>query len=314
MNSEFLFPLEEYLMNETTKKVYQYLCESFGKKILMAQQETPSRFDPEDEITWIMEHTGKLPAIRALDYINRDFEGVNRRAVRWWRMGGLVSICWHVGIFDGGYPDSQNDVPDFEKLLTPGTDENIRMLNNWDVAAFYLRKLRDAGVPVIWRPFHEFDGKWFWWGKGDGENFIRLWRMMHDRFTHHFKLDNLIWLLGYADDVKDGWYPGDDYVDLIGSDTYRPGPEGASGNTHKTAWQRLEGLGAKEMPFVFHECGTNMPEIEDFWQDECPWLWFMPWHSKWLKENDPEKIRRAYHHENSVTLDKLPRFSDERKE
>lgn len=294
-------------MNRATENVYRYLCESFGKKILMAQQETPNRFDQEEEITWIMEHTGKLPALRCMDYINRDFEGVNRRAVRWWRMGGLVSICWHVGIFDGGYPQSKEDEPDFEKLLTSGTEENIRMIHNWDVAAFYLCKLKEAGVPVIWRPFHEFDGQWFWWGKGGGKYFIRLWRMMYDRFTNYFKLDNLIWLLGYADDVKEGWYPGDDYVDLIGSDTYRPGPSENVGTTHKTAWQLLEKMEAKKMPFVFHECG-KAPDIESLWQEECPWLWFMPWHSKWIRENDPELIRRAYLHERSVTLDRLPGF------
>ncbi|MBQ4639778.1 MAG: mannan endo-1,4-beta-mannosidase A and B [Clostridia bacterium] len=294
-------------MNRATENVYRYLCESFGKKILMAQQETPNRFDQEEEITWIMEHTGKLPALRCMDYINRDFEGVNRRAVRWWRMGGLVSICWHVGIFDGGYPQSKEDEPDFDKLLTSGTEENIRMLHNWDVAAFYLRKLKEAGVPVIWRPFHEFDGQWFWWGKGGGEYFIRLWRMMYDRFTNYFKLDNLIWLLGYADDVKEGWYPGDDYVDLIGSDTYRPGPSENVGTTHKTAWQLLEKMEAKKMPFVFHECG-KVPDIDSLWQEECPWLWFMPWHSKWIRENDPELIRQAYLHERSVTLDRLPGF------
>ncbi len=294
-------------MNEVTKKVYRYLCDVFGKKILMAQQETPMRFDQEDEMTWVMEHTGRLPALRCMDYIGRDFEGVNRRAVRWWRMGGLVSICWHVGIFDGGYPQSKDDVPDFEKLLTPGTQEHIRMLNNWDVAAFYLRQLRDAGVPVIWRPFHEFDGQWFWWGKGGGECFIRLWRMMYERFTHYFKLDNLIWLLGYADDVKDGWYPGDEYVDLIGSDTYRPGPAENVGTTHKTAWQRLKNMDAKKMPLVFHECG-KVPDIESLWQEKCPWLWFMPWHSRWIKENDPELVKKAYLHENSVTLEKLPSF------
>lgn len=294
-------------MNEVTKKVYRYLCESFGKKILMAQQETPNRYDQEEEMAYLMEVTGKYPAIRGMDYINRDFEGVNRRAIRWWKMGGLVSICWHVGIFDGGYPQSKEDVPDFDALLTPGTDENIRMIHNWDVAAFYLKKLQEAGVPVIWRPFHEFDGQWFWWGKGGGENFIRLWRMMHDRYVNHFKLDNLIWILGYADDVKEGWYPGDAYVDIIGSDTYRPAEDPERGNTHKTAWALLEKMDIKKMPFAFHECGM-IADMDAFWQDECPWLWFMPWHTRFLHENNREKLKKAYRHETAVTLDKLPRF------
>ncbi len=287
-------------MNERTEKVYRYLCEIFGKKMLTAQQETPNRFDPDEEVAYLMEHTGKYPAIRALDYIARDFEGVNRRALRWWQMGGLVTICWHVGIYDGGYNQCKEDVPDFDALLTPGTPENIRLINNWDVAAYYLRRLQDAGVPVIWRPFHEFDGGWFWWGKGTGEQFQKLWRMMYERYTNYFGLRNLIWLLGYDAGVKEGWYPGDNYVDLIGADGY-------NGSTYKDAWQKIRDMKVKEMPMVLHECGM-VPDIEEFWQDECPWLWFMPWHTRWLKENDPENIRRAYLHENTVTMDKLPNF------
>ena len=56
-------------------------------------------------------------------------------------------------------------------------------------------------VPVLWRPLHEFDGAWFWWGKGGAEAFKKLWRLMYDRFTGLHKLDNLIWVLGYSHEM-----------------------------------------------------------------------------------------------------------------
>ena len=103
---------------------------------------------------YIKETTGKLPAMRGLDFMNADFDGVVERAEDWWEKGGLVTSCWHTGINGLGYQESLNDEPDFDKLLKTGTKENKAMLENWDKAAEALVKLRDAGVPVLWRPFH----------------------------------------------------------------------------------------------------------------------------------------------------------------
>ncbi|MCM1165855.1 MAG: glycoside hydrolase family 26 protein, partial [Ruminococcus sp.] len=188
--------------------MYDYICENFGTYMLSCQQESTWMGTPEYEMNHIEEVTGKLPAMRGLDYMNDDFKGVNERAVEWWEKGGLVTICWHTGINGKGYQEALNDKPDFDKLLTEGTPEYNAMIENWDKAAKALQELRDKGIPVLWRPFHEFDGQWFWWGKGGSKNFIKLWQMMYDRFTNEFGLTNLIWVLGYSGDVKSGWYVG----------------------------------------------------------------------------------------------------------
>ena len=53
-----------------------------------------------------------------------------------------------------------------------GTDENRRLLDKWEKAARGLSALQEADIPVLWRPYHEFDGQWFWWGKNtDGSAF-----------------------------------------------------------------------------------------------------------------------------------------------
>ena len=188
--------------DEITQQVYDYICDNYGKVMLSCQQESTWMDSPDYEMDYIKETTGKLPAMRGLDFMNADFDGVVERAEDWWEKGGLVTICWHTGINGLGYQESINDEPDFDKLLKKGTKENKAMLENWDKAAEALVKLRDAGVPVLWRPFHEFDGKWFWWGKGGEENFIKLWQMMYDRYTNKFGLTNLIWVLGYSGDVS----------------------------------------------------------------------------------------------------------------
>ena len=286
--------------DEVTQRVYDYICENFEEYMLSSQQESTWKGSPDYEMNIIEEATGKLPAIRGLDYMNGAFNGVNQRAIEWWEKGGLVTICWHTGINGKGYDESKNDIPDFERLFDESTPEHEKMIKNWDKAANALAELRDAGVPVLWRPFHEFDGRWFWWGKGGGENFIKLWQMMYDRFTNEFGLTNLIWVLGYADNVSNGWYVGDDYCDIIGSDTY-------NNSTHVKAWKKLKELTTAEKPIAFHECG-NVPPVEDFENDGCIWSWFMVWHTDWIEANDKTNLSEIYNSEKVITLDELPAF------
>lgn len=298
--SETHYKLSNPNADEVTQKVYDYICENFEKNIITCQQESTWMGSPDYEMNIIEESTGKLPAMRGLDYMNGDFKGVNERAKAWWEKGGLVTICWHTGINGKGYQESLDDVPDFDKLLTEGTDEYNAMIANWDKAANSLAELRDAGIPVLWRPFHEFDGQWFWWGKGGSENFIKLWQMMYDRYTNEFGLTNLIWVLGYSGEVKDGWYVGDDCCDIIGSDTY-------DNSTNIKAWNKLKTVTSAGKPLTFHECG-NVPSVSDFEKDGCIWSWFMIWHTDFIVANDKTNLSEVYNSDKVITLDELPAF------
>ncbi len=281
-----------------TKRIYQYLSDNFGTYMLSCQQESTWMGTPDYEMNYIQETTGKLPAMRGLDFMNNDFNGVVTRAKEWDAKGGIVTICWHTGVNGSGYQESLDDNPDFDKLLTEGTAEYNAMMKSWDAAAKALQQLRDADIPVLWRPFHEFDGKWFWWGKGGSENFIRLWQMMHDKFTREYGLNNLIWVLGYSGEVRDKWYPGDEYVDIIGSDTY-------DNSTNVKAWNKLVKITDK--PRAFHECG-NVPSVEEFEADGALWSWFMIWHTDYIMANDPENLKAVYNSDKVITLDELPDF------
>lgn len=282
---------------EKTKAVYRFLCENFGRKIISGQQESTWMGTPDYEMDLIRKETGKTPALRGLDFMHSGFDGVAARAKEWWNRGGLVTICWHTGIYGGGYNESKNDVPDFRLLLDEKTEEHRKMIANWDRAAHALSELQDAGVVVLWRPFHELDGGWFWWGKGTPEDFIRLWRMMYRRFTDDFHLNNLIWVLGYSGEVRDGWYVGDDFCDMIGSDTY-------DGTEHKNGWDNLLRVGAKNKPLAFHECG-KLPSIQAFVQNNCLWSWFMIWHTPWAEANKGPLLREFYNDEHVVTLEDI---------
>ena len=191
--------------NETTKKVYAYICEMYENHIISGQQESTWVDGPDYEMQYLFDATGKLPAMRGLDFMDDDFEGVVERAKEWWAKGGLVTICWHCSSdFTGNYDDSKNDeIINWDAVLTKGTPENEAFIENMDHAGQALLELQEAGVTVLWRPFHEFDGQWFWWGKGGPENFKKLWILMYDHFTNDLGLNNLIWVLGYSHNGED---------------------------------------------------------------------------------------------------------------
>ncbi len=188
--------------------------------------------------------TGKYPSIISADYAygakrtdDPDIKPINKALIEWWRKGGLVTISWHArNPMSGGTAWDLVKPVDIKDLLKPGTESNKRWMTQLDRIAKGLSQLRDAKVPVLWRPFHEMNGNWFWWGRqdyqGHKDDFISLWRHMFDYFTKEKKLDNLIWVYaasgGAHEASKSGrpnrsidyYYPGNDYCDIVGMDRY----------------------------------------------------------------------------------------------
>lgn len=282
-----------------TQALYDYLWSMKGKGILSGQQEFPMDHNHGEELRYIKEVTGKEPAILGLDYICNDFHGVNERALAWYKKGGIVSICWHWGIppYGLGYPSSKESV-DLAELLTPGTALHQGFLDNMDQTAEALKELRDLDVPVLWRPFHEFDGTWFWWGKGGSAAFVQLWRTMYDRYVNHHGLNNLIWVLGYGGEKGEGYYPGDEYVDIMGVDCYSEG-------VHEELYQWVQTQTDKKMPLCHHENGP-IPEPGLLQEKGIDWGWFLTWHTIHIHEqNSRSYLNYVYNHPYVITLDQL---------
>ena len=283
-------------------KLYDYLWSMKGKGILSGQQELPMDRNHAEELRYIKEVTGQEPAILGLDYISNDFQGVNERALAWHKKGGIVSICWHWGIppYGLGYPSSKESV-NLPDLLTPGTPLHQGFLDNMDQVANALKVLRDQDIPVLWRPFHEFDGNWFWWGKGGPVAFVLLWRTMYDRFVNLHGLNNLIWVLGYGGEKGEGYYPGDQYVDIMGVDSYSEG-------VHEDLYKWVTTQTDKEMPLCHHENGP-LPEPGYLQEHGIHWGWFLTWHTIHIHEqNSKSYLNYVYNHPYVINLKDLPRF------
>ena len=166
---------------------------------------------------------------------------------------------------------------DATNATVEGTWENKVFTEDLKNAAAYLKLLRDADIPVLWRPFHEAAGGWFWWGK-DAVSFKSLWIAMFNYFKTE-GLDNLIWVWTTEGNDAD-WYPGDQYVDIVGRDVYNK--ETADCVSEYTSI--AENYGNKIVSLS--ECGT-VGLISEQWASGARWSWFMPWYDGTNEDGSP---------------------------
>lgn len=166
---------------------------------------------------------------------------------------------------------------DATNATVEGTWENKVFTEDLKNAAAYLKLLRDSDIPVLWRPFHEAAGGWFWWGK-DAASFKSLWIAMFNYFKTE-GLDNLIWVWTTEGNDAD-WYPGDQYVDIVGRDVYNK--ETADCVSEYTSI--AENYGNKIVSLS--ECGT-VGLISEQWASGARWSWFMPWYDGTNEDGSP---------------------------
>ena len=195
----------------------------------------------------------------------------------------------------------ETELSDWNAVLTEGTEEYKAFIAGIDKAAKALKELKDKNIPVLWRPFHEFDGGWFWWGKGGAENFKKLWITMYERYTDYWGLDNLIWVCGFSGNGKDfdKWYPGDNYVDIAGADSYTDG-------ANASLYGQVKDTVGENIPICFHECG-RVPTSEQLKTGGAGWVWFMTWHTDFITDkNDVNDLKNIFNDPYVITLDELP--------
>ncbi len=155
--------------------------------------------------------------------------------------GGIVTIGSHFNnpakpentYADRGMSDrgELGTAADWDALITEGTDLNTAFMKELERCGIVLKALEDAGVPIIWRPLHEVDGLWFWWGPqtADGTSldtkyYVELWKYIYNYLTDECGLNNLIW--HYSPSISENcaaYYPGDEYADIVGCDWYTGG-------------------------------------------------------------------------------------------
>ena len=329
---------------ESTKKLFDYLKSIYGKHILSGQQ----YFYPtelEDAVYYrITEH---LPAVRGydlLDMCKNISDSQTDRAIYWAKNSGcIITMCWHWYAPDDiknpsdsvwsfyykttGYQRKTSF--DIIKAVEEDTLEHRFALDQIDKAAEELKKLEAEDIPVLWRPLHEADGNWFWWGnrKNDGgesiEAYKKLWYIIFDRMENYHKLTNLIWVWnGQSRDMA--VHPNT--FDLCGEDIYSEIPLDHS--SQKPRFLDVTSYTFGKMA-ALSECGY-MPDPENLKRDGAKWLWWLPWWGSFVYKTDEngrpvfdnnglplhnsekfseEEIKEYFNNDYCLTLDKLPWYS-----
>lgn len=312
-----------------TKKLYSFLKDSYGKYVITGQQCDGGING--NEFKAIKNLTGDYPALLGLDMMDytpsRTAFGASsstvEKAIEFADKGGIVTLCWHWnapteylystannsdGWWGGFYTKSSNF--DIAKVMN-GQDAKGKKLIDRDIKeiAKQLKRLEKAGVPVIWRPLHEASGGWFWWGAKGPDAYKKLWKYLYNELTNTYGCNNLIWV--YNGQSAD-WYPGDEYVDIVGEDIY---PGNHVYDPQVSRFRQAINYGSKTKITALTENGCIF-DIDSAVSINALWCWFMTWGNEFTvngsnyseKYTEKSVIKKMYASKYSLTLGSLPKI------
>ena len=332
---------------ESAQKLYGFLLENFGKRTIsgvMTERPfendgkyTPQDFTTQTELSYINKASGKNVALVGFDFLHTTgksseeqwYQGYTHASLEMaktvWKAGGIPAFNWHwkdpMKEVEAFYTQSSGNTPYTEFSITKAydseakkwkteSDEYKAIVRDMEIVADSLLTLQKEGIALIWRPLHEASGAWFWWGTDGAEPCVALYKLMFDTFVNKKGLHNLIWVwtTDEATDALD-WYPGDEYVDIVGRDYYYYPREANHASLISSFEKVKEMYGAKKI-VTLSENGS-VPYPDSMKADGANWSWFMPWYGdyameSWANDNNAESWKTVMNNEYTITLEDMP--------
>ena len=308
----------------------EFLTENYGTSTLSGQTEFPQKIDdsfPLIEFEKVTEATGDdAPAIVAFDYMNysssysgSDASGLTESIIAAQNEKNIIVSA----LFHWRAPSGNNETQG--SFYTSGTSFDVEaaladtssaeyeeLIADIDTVSMELKKLADAGIPVLWRPLHEAEGEWFWWGAKGSAALKDLWVLMYDRMTNTHGLNNLIWVFTHTSNLSDDWYPGDMYVDIVGYDGYAS-PANDANTTFTGQYATLKERHNGKKLVALTETGT-IPDASLMHEQNAWWSFFITWNSETWDSNsiigpqgaDPATVDTNYAYEGLINLADVP--------
>ena len=304
--------------SKEAKKLLNYLSDIAGKKIITGQH---TQTNPMEEVLYIGKNTGKTPKLTGFEllayspninysdasdaclkeiYENRNTLDTAMDLAK--KSDVILTFTFHwyspIGGRDKSFYTENTDF-DAEKILSGDTPERTAFFHDMDVIAQELKKFCDENIPILWRPFHESDGQWFWWGAKGPEIARELYKLMFDYYTSHHQLNNLLWVWNCP--FAEG-YPGDEYVDVISMDIYLP--EYAKTDYSKE-YNKLISETTKKKVAALAEVGY-IPDITLLEKSHTPWAYFMTWSKEFCigeQYNKIDHLKAMYDSEYAIVSD-----------
>ncbi|TAH69558.1 MAG: beta-mannosidase [Anaerolineaceae bacterium] len=313
--------------SENAKRLMSYLCDIYDEYFLSGQYCDTGRYGKEFVV--INKTTGKTPAILGLDFIEYTPSRVEmgskgsqtELAINFWKEGGIVTFCWHWNApskyltkewYRGFYTEATNI--NLKRIMDGQDKEGYDLLmKDIDAIAKELLKLQEAEVPILWRPLHEASGGWFWWGASGPEAYIELYKLLYERLTNEYQLNNLIWVWNGQD--KD-WYPGDEYVDIIGEDIY-PGERVYTSQVARYL-KALDYTSSAKLTYLTENGCLFDPDLAI--RDGAMWGSWCTWGGEFVAKDigihtlseqytEADMLIKVYSHENVLNLEDLPNIT-----
>lgn len=271
------------------REVLKSLCAISGKYILSGQHNFPAHLSRHSDK--LANYVGKYPAIWSSDFGftgGDDKDSVEHRqemvdeAKKQAAQGSIIAFCWHMlrptedepgmpGASWRGSVQARLTDEQWAELITPDTPLHKRWEKYMDTAAGYLKQLQDAHIPVLFRPMHENNGNFFWWGGRPGMGgTAELYRQVYARMVYVHHLDNLLWVWNQNGPAPLGefinFFPGHKYADIISYDNY-------SALTDRYYYE-LMAL-AEGKPVALGEIGQ--PFALELLNTQTKWVFFVGW-------------------------------------
>jgi mannan endo-1,4-beta-mannosidase len=297
------------LSSSTRPRVLTYLRRISGVATVAGQHNREPLSRPTMWTDKVRSITDATPGLYGSDFA---FTGVADRprmvsaAIAQWQAGALVTLMWHMcppglGQTCDWKRDVQSRLTDAQwaELVTDGTRLNQAWKSQIDVLVPFLRRLQDNGVEVLWRPVHELNDDWAWWGGRPGpEGSSKLFRIMHDYLVGK-GLTNLVWVWSVKDlgvESFADYYPGDRYVDVVGLDAWMSRFPSAH------VYDRLRAV-AGSKPMALAEVGT-IPTPSQLAQQPL-WTYFMVWAEMLTQRSSVPRIQFTYGDKRILARDRI---------
>jgi mannan endo-1,4-beta-mannosidase len=270
----------------TPASVLAYLQSIEGNHIISGQHNAEPNTEPAQYTDEVDAITGVYPGLWGGDFLYESDSIAARQtmineAETQWADGSLVTLMWHecpptiaepcnwdqVESVDGALTTAQ-----WQQLVTNGSSLNTAWKNELGLIVPYLQQLKNAGIPVLWRPLHEINDSWSWWG---GTPYTAaLWQLTYNYLVNTEGLTNLIWVWSVKDSGSTSalstYYPGNQYVNVIALDPW-------DNSFPTTAWyQAITSMGtADDKPIALAEVGTLPTPAQISSQPD--WTYFDEW-------------------------------------
>lgn len=313
------------------RELYSFLYDNFGKKTISGMMlGDMSSYNgnvlQHADIKAVYNVSGGYPALVGIDFMNatgksesnswnRDYTRASVNLAKdTYKRGGIPAFTWHwrdpSRKTDAFYSDQATTMKISSALKQDGTWNTSSTLYKYiikdiDAIANYFLELQRENMACIFRPLHEANGAWFWWGNDGAENFRRLFRLVYDEMVTVKGVHNVIWVWNADPNAMD-WNPGEEYYDIVSADIYN---ESFDYSSNYIAFDKLKEQTAGKKILALSENGP-IPDIQQEVDDDAVWSWWMPWYQTWdggfVDKTSREEWEKCMTDSRVITLGDMP--------